>query len=136
MRPSSAKAKGRRLQQETRDSLLKYAPSLEEDDVRSTSMGASGEDILFSPAARKIYPFSIECKNVEKLSIWGAIDQAIDNKGKHDEMVVFAKNQSETYVALKFETFLEMVYGKQDNDVDCDDSNWICIGESYVPEDN
>ncbi len=65
MRTSSAKAKGRRLQQKVRDLILETFSELEEDDVRSTSMGASGEDVLLSPLARKKFPFSVECKNVE-----------------------------------------------------------------------
>jgi hypothetical protein len=59
MKPRSAKAKGRRFQQEVRDALLSNFPFLEPDDIRSTSMGASGEDILLSPAARRVYPYSI-----------------------------------------------------------------------------
>jgi hypothetical protein len=76
VRPQSAKAKGRRLQQELRDALLAAFPSLEPDDIRSTSMGASGEDLLLSPAARKLWPFYTECKNVEALNVWKAFEQA------------------------------------------------------------
>jgi hypothetical protein len=76
VRPQSAKAKGRRLQQEVRDALLAAFPSLEPDDIRSTSMGASGEDLLLSPAARKLWPFYTECKNVEALNVWKAFEQA------------------------------------------------------------
>jgi hypothetical protein len=76
MRPQSAKAKGRRLQQEVRDAVLAAFPSLEPDDVRSTSMGASGEDLLLSPAARKLFPYYVECKNVEALNVWKAFEQA------------------------------------------------------------
>ncbi len=54
MKPSSAKAKGRKFQQDIRDMMLDLAPSLEKDDIRSTSMGAGGEDLQLSPAARKI----------------------------------------------------------------------------------
>ena len=39
-------------------------------------MGDSGEDILLSPAARKLFPFSVECKNQEKLNIWSSLEQA------------------------------------------------------------
>lgn len=108
MRPQSAKAKGRRFQQEVRDKLLDAAPELEPDDIRSTSMGAGGEDILFSPAARRVYPFSIECKNVEKIRIWEAIKQARENCGNHTPAVAFKKNGEEAYIAIPFQKFLEM----------------------------
>lgn len=109
MSPKSAKAKGRKFQQYVRDVFLKFAPSLEPDDVRSTSMGASGEDILFSPAARRIYPFSVECKNVEKLSIWKAIEQSRENANDHTPLVVFSKNREETFAAIPFKTLMEIL---------------------------
>ena len=46
MKTRSAKQKGRRLQQNVRDLLLEaLSEYLEEDDIRSTSMGAPGEDL-------------------------------------------------------------------------------------------
>ena len=63
MKPRSAKNKGKRLQNKVRDLILEKFNTLEEDDVRSITMGDSGEDILLSPAARKLFPFSVECKN-------------------------------------------------------------------------
>ena len=108
MKPRSCKAKGRRFQQEVRDLLLKFAPSLEPDDVRSTSMGASGEDILFSPAARRIYPYNIECKNVESLNIWKAVDQA-ESQGNHIPLVAFKKNNKRAFVAIPLEHFMELL---------------------------
>ena len=67
MKTRSAKNKGKRLQNDVRDLILETFKELEPDDVRSTTMGDSGEDILLSPAARKLFPFSVECKNQEKL---------------------------------------------------------------------
>jgi len=111
LRPKSAKAKGRKFQQWVRDMLLLYAPELQQDDVRSTSMGASGEDILLSPAARKVYPFSIECKNVEKLNIWKAIEQSEENSSGHTPMIAFKRNGVNPYVAIPFETFIKLCHG-------------------------
>lgn len=114
MRPQSAKHKGRRFQQFIRDYLLKRAPQLEPDDIRSASMGAPGEDILFSPAARKIYPMSIECKNVEKLNIWEAIKQAAANAGKYRPVVIFTRNRSKVYVAIELTYFMELLCKSKD----------------------
>lgn len=109
MKRSSACAKGRRLQKEVCEKLLEVSNGLEKDDIRSTSMGAGGEDILFSPAARKQFPFSIECKNVEKLSIWSAIDQSRANTPSGcTESVVFTKNHETTFIAVPLEKFLEI----------------------------
>ena len=67
MKTRSAKNKGKRLQNSVRDILLETFTQLEEDDIKSTTMGESGEDIQLSPAARKLIPYAIECKNQEKM---------------------------------------------------------------------
>ena len=72
-------------------------------------MGDSGEDILLSPAARKLFPFSTECKNQEKLNIWSSLEQAETNSGNHIPIVIFKRNRSKTYVALEFEKLLELL---------------------------
>lgn len=72
-------------------------------------MGASGVDIQLSPAARKVYPFSIEVKCQEALNIWAALEQAEENKGSHTPLLCFKRNRTEIYVALKLEDFLNYV---------------------------
>ena len=62
MSAKSSKAKGRRLQNLVRDKLRSKFTILEEDDIKSQTMGMTGEDIVLSPAARKLIPYSIECK--------------------------------------------------------------------------
>ena len=110
MKSRSAKAKGRRLQQKVRDLLLeKFSEELEPDDIRSAIMGESGEDLKLSPAARKLIPYSFECKNQEKLSIWDSLQQAEENSGKHTPLLVFKRNRSKTYAVLDFEKFLELI---------------------------
>ena len=109
MKPRSAKNKGKRLQNKVRDLILEKFNSLESDDVRSITMGESGEDILLSPAARKLFPFSVECKNQEKLNIWKSLEQSETNSGKHIPIVIFKRNRTKTYVALEFKKLLELL---------------------------
>ena len=109
MKPRSAKNKGKRLQNKIRDLLLEKFDILEPDDVRSITMGDSGEDILLSPAARKLFPFSVECKNQEKLNIWSSLEQAEINSDKHIPLVVFKRNRSKTYAVLEFDKLLELL---------------------------
>ncbi len=109
MKPRSAKNKGKRLQNKVRDLILEKFNTLEPDDVRSITMGDSGEDIFLSPAARKLFPFSVECKNQEKLNIWSSLEQAETNSGNHIPIVIFKRNRSKTYVALEFEKLLELL---------------------------
>lgn len=112
MRPSSAKAKGRRFQQWVRDRMLDLADWLEPDDVRSTSMGASGEDLLLSPAARQVFPISMECKNQERLSIWKAMEQAAEHaasqEGSYVPVVFFTRNRTPEYACLPAEDLLQL----------------------------
>jgi hypothetical protein len=107
MTPRSAKAKGMRFQNEVRDAMLAVRPDLEPDDIRTATAGALGEDILFSPAARRIFKMSVECKMVEKLTIWDAINQARSNSKGHVPAVAFRKNNEEAYIAVPLSFFLE-----------------------------
>lgn len=100
MKPSSAKAKGRRLQQLVRDLILHYSPSLEPDDVKSTSMGAGGEDVQLSPAARKQYPISIECKSRASFAFYKDYDQAVTNCPDNCEPVLIAKANHRSPVVI------------------------------------
>ena len=110
MKPRSAKNKGKRLQNKVRDLILeKFNSKLEPDDVRSITMGESGEDILLSPAARRMFPFSVECKSQEKLSIWSSLEQADDNSGDHIPLLIFKRNRSKTYAVLEFDELLKLL---------------------------
>ena len=110
MKPRSAKNKGKRLQNKIRDLILeKFNSKLEPDDVRSITMGDSGEDILLSPAARRLFPFSVECMNQEKLNIWSALEQAEENSGDHAPLVIFKRNRTKTYAVLEFDKLLELL---------------------------
>lgn len=114
MRTSSAKAKGRRLQDEVRDAIRKAFPDLEPDDVLCAIMGQSGMDIKLSPAARKKFPYAVECKNVEKLNIWGALKQAKENTpAGQTTLLAFTRNRTDTFVALPLSDFMSLVESKQ-----------------------
>ena len=110
MKTSSGKAKGRRLQNKVRDVLLEhFSEELEPDDIRTAIMGETGEDIKLSPAARKLIPYSFECKNQEKLNIWEALSQAEENAGDYDSVVIFKRNRSETYAVITVKKFIELI---------------------------
>lgn len=111
MKSRSAKNKGRRLQVEVQEKLLSlFEGRLEPDDIRVAIMGESGEDLKLSPAARKLLPYSFECKNQEKLNIWSALEQAQDNcKEGLTPVVAFRRNHTKPYVAIELEHFLELI---------------------------
>ncbi len=106
MKPQSCKAKGRRLQQFIVQELLKLYPHLTADDIRSTSMGANGEDVQLSQAARIVLPYSFEAKNQERLNVWSAIEQSRENAPSTTEpIVVLKKNASQPYVVISWNLF-------------------------------
>lgn len=107
MRTSSCKAKGRRASQEVKDLLLRYS-DLEEADIIVTPSGVTGPDLLLSPLAQGYFPFAIEAKNQEKISIWQAIDQAKGHLKKDHEipLLFFKRNRSELMVCLRAEDFI------------------------------
>ena len=125
MNPKSGKAKGRRLQNYVRDKLREVyiklwtkAPKLEPDDIKSQTMGMGGEDIVLSPAARKLIPYSFECKNKERLNIWQSIEQCEDNCNGSIPVVVIKRNQSKVYAIMEFDEWLEIAsrYYRREND--------------------
>ena len=110
MKTRSAKNKGKRLQNNIRDILLEtFKEQLEPDDIKSTTMGESGEDIQLSPAARKLIPYAIECKNQEKLNIWESLKQAESNSEKGKPVLIFKRNRSKTYAVLEIQDFINLI---------------------------
>lgn len=113
MRPSSAKAKGRRLQNAIKDMILAAFPSLEPDDVKPAIMGEAGRDIHLSPAAKRLLPVAFEAKNQERLNIWEALKQARSHAKEGEvPLLVFTRNREEVYVALPFKDYLHQIGGE------------------------
>lgn len=108
--PASAKAKGRKLQQWVRDFLLSLHPDLEPDDIKSTSMGAGGEDVQLSPAARKLIPISVECKARQKIQVYQWYDQAISNcKAGIEPVVILKADRKKPLALIDAETLFTMM---------------------------
>lgn len=112
LRTSSAKAKGRVLQQLVRDKFREqFKGSLEDGDIESRQMGGAGEDIVLSPLAKKLIPFDVECKNQQNISIWSAIEQAESNSVPgRIPLVVFKKNRKVPHCVVSLDNFMKLVY--------------------------
>lgn len=107
---ASKKQKARLLQQLVRDKILDTFPTLEPDDVKSTSMGASGEDVQLSPAARKLFPFSVEAKSRASIGVYAWYQQAKTNAPKGTTPILVVKqNHSKPLVLVDLDTFMELV---------------------------
>ena len=109
MRPQSCKSKGRRLQQQVARSIMDAFPELGDGDAVSTSMGAGGEDIRMSPAARERVPLSIECKNMEKINIWGCLEQTTKNTPEGaSPCLVFTRNRSPVWAVVSWDLLIDL----------------------------
>ena len=108
-KPKSAKAKGRRLQNLVRDTLREVFNQLHTDDIKSQTMGMPGEDIILSPAARKVIPYSFECKNKERLDLWKSLEQTLENCRGRKPVLVIKRNRSRVYAVIEYDTFLDLI---------------------------
>ena len=106
MKTQSAKGKGRRFQQWVRDMLIEHR-DVHPEDIESRSMGAGGEDIIMARDARKKFPFSIECKNVENFNVYEAYAQAEANSGDHEPILFMKKNRKKPLVVVDAEWFVK-----------------------------
>ena len=107
VKTQSAKAKGRRLQQWVRDLLIEKL-DIHPEDIESRSMGAGGEDLIMSRSAREKFPYSIECKNQESLNIWKSYEQAQQNSGNYEPIVVLKRNNVKPLVLVDADYFVEL----------------------------
>jgi hypothetical protein len=107
MKTSSAKQKGRKLQQWMRDLLIKKL-DVHPEDIESRSMGSQGEDLIMARAAREKFPLSIECKNQESVNVWKSYEQAAENSGEYEPIVVIKRNKSKPLVVIDAEYFVSI----------------------------
>ena len=114
MKTQSAKAKGRRFQQWVRDKLVESL-GIHPEDIESRSMGAGGEDLIMARAAREKFPYSVECKNQEKINIWESYKQADSNSKVYEPVVVLKRNNHKPLVLVDAEYFVNL-HKEKNND--------------------
>lgn len=106
MKTSSCKAKGRRLQDWVRDQLIKIG--LNPDDIKCAIMGESGADVRLFGDAKKAFPYNVECKNVERVNIWEAYNQATTH-GDGQPLVIIKRNHHKPLAVIEADHFFELV---------------------------
>lgn len=117
IKPRSAKNKGKRLQNMGCEYISKYTGfewdnSNDDAPIRSREMGQQGVDIILSPEVREVFPFSVECKNVEAFSMVPTIKQAELNKKEGDYWMIIHNNSrlDKPVVIVDIDTFFEFCY--------------------------
>jgi len=91
-----------------RDTLIEDL-DIHPEDIESRSMGAGGEDLIMSRAAREKFGYSIECKNVEKLNVWSAYEQCESNSGDYEPVLFMKKNRKEPLVVIDAKHFFNLL---------------------------
>lgn len=71
-------------------------------------MGAGGEDVLLSPAARLVVPYQIECKNKAKSQVHTYYNQAKEH-GQHEPLVITKMDRDIPLAVLSAETFFKLL---------------------------
>lgn len=84
IKPSSAKAKGRALQQWVGERLSaisgrSYGPE-DDAEIQSRPMAQRGVDVILRGKARDMIRFSFECKNGESFQLVSSVEQARKNE--------------------------------------------------------
>ena len=107
LKTSSAKAKGRKLQQWFAQ-LMVDTLKLHEEDLESRPLGSQGEDIIMGRESREKFPYSIECKNQEAVNVWKAYEQASENCKGYEPLVVIKRNRHKPLVLVDAEHFVDL----------------------------
>lgn len=112
MTTASKKAKGRGLQQWVAKQIAKVLdiPFDNQDDqcpIKSRGMGQSGNDVYIADVALfEKFPFAVECKNTENISVYAYIKQVQANADKDQPwLLVHKKNRNKPIVILDAEYF-------------------------------
>jgi len=102
MKPQSCKAKGRKLQQYVAEQIsnILNIPWGKDELIRSRGMGQSGVDVVLLGEAKKQFPWSVECKNTQKINLWDCIKQARDNQLDGTDWLLITKKNYETPVVV------------------------------------
>ena len=101
------KEKGTKFQQEILDSILQQCTLLKKEDLQSAPASATKEDIRVTDKARKVFPFSIECKHLDQgfAKVYDTYKQAhtqMRNLGRADriEPIAFIKEKDKEGLAV------------------------------------
>jgi hypothetical protein len=102
MKPASAKAKGRRLQSWVARHISRVTriPWGKDCMIEPREMGQCGVDIKLYAEAAEAYPFSVECKNTERLNLKAAIEQAKQNCKPGTDWQLFHKRNNQAPVVI------------------------------------
>lgn len=91
--------------------------NLEDADVESRGMGQNGEDLVLSPAFRRLLNLDFECKSVEALNVAKTF---FDHYKKYKDrpslkLLAHKRNRQEPLVTLLWTDFIQLLRKTIDN---------------------
>ena len=95
--------------------ILDLHPELTKNDVKSTSMGVTGRDVQLSEAARKVFPYAVECKSRASIALYKDYTQAVSNAEHDTPLLVVKQNQSDPLVLLSLVDFMKLLRVYKEN---------------------
>lgn len=116
IKTSSAKAKGRRLQQWVCKKISEFTrlPWGQDQPIESRAMGQPGPDVRLDNEAKKLFPFMVECKYQETWQIPAWIKQCrVNTLEKMDWLLFVKKNHISPIVIMDAETFFRLIKGEK-----------------------
>ena len=95
---ASAKAKGKDWQKEICQMISKitripFDQASDKSQIRSREASLNGTDVVLSGRAAQKFPFCVECKNAESISLADWVRQAQSNADSGDNWLLFIKSQ-------------------------------------------
>ena len=108
MKTSSAKAKGRNLQNLVVKKLLDSFEQFTERDVRGAPMGTNGADVVLSEAAHGLLKCQIECKSRAMMAVYKDYEQA-KTHGDSEPIVVIKQNRSKPLAVMDLDYFIDLL---------------------------
>ena len=109
MKPRSRKAKGRYLQNIVRDRIKKLYPVLGKDDIRTSLMSETGADIkLTSHTSRKLFGYSIECKNRQDLKTLYSYFAQARRHAALEPLLIVKSNKERPLAVIDMEHFFNL----------------------------
>lgn len=71
-------------------------------------MGAGGEDVQLSTAARELFTYTVECKNRKTIAVYKDYEQA-KTHGLTEPLVILKQNMSKPLALVDAQHFLDLV---------------------------
>ncbi len=64
---------------------------------------------MFSPLARVLFPYSVECKNLASIGAYKFYEQAQENAGKHEPLLIMKANRKQPLAVVDATHFFDLM---------------------------